>query len=135
MTVGATLLTVTVKVALSAAAAPASVTVMVTVYVPSSAYVWLWSVMSPALVSLKRVSVEASPQSTLTAHGLSAPLSVKLPRSKLLGVPSSAIWSAGGVISGATLLTTTSKVSGSELMPVPDSSTTVTVTVYVPSSA
>ena len=70
-----------------------------------------------------------SPQSTVTCHGESAPGSVKLPRLKLVEVPSLAVWSAGAVTTGMTLATVTWKVLARLLAPVPFSSTTVRVTV------
>src|SRR5919108_542429 len=86
--------------------------------------------MSPSVASLPaKVSTgPPSPQSTMTVHGPSAPGSVKLPRSKLVLLPSSAAWSAGAVTNGARLATLTASVS--ESLP-PSPSLTVTLTLWV----
>ena len=56
------------------------------------------------------VSEVLSPQLTSTAQGLSAPGSVKEPRSKLAELPSSLFWSAGAVTEGGTFVTVTVSV-------------------------
>src|SRR5204862_4397428 len=61
----------------------------------------------PVAVFENVVCAEASPQSTSTAHGLSAPGSVNEPRLKVADVPSFAFWSAGAETDGLTLLTVT----------------------------
>src|SRR5919206_2234582 len=50
-----------------------------------------------------KLSLWESPQSTSTVHGLSAPGSVKEPRSKLCAAPSFELWSAAAVTDGGTL--------------------------------
>jgi hypothetical protein len=79
------------------------------------------------VVAFGSVSEEVSPQSTLTVHGASfTPGSLKLPRLKLVEVPSLAVWSAGAVTTGGLFKTVTCAVS----VPVArSSSVTVTVTV------
>src|SRR2546425_6726553 len=64
--------------------------------------------MIPVEPVLKSVAGLPSPQVTCTAHGESAPGSEKLPRVKLLAVPSVPVWSAAAETDGATLLTVTS---------------------------
>ena len=68
-------------------AVPASETVTLTVYSPSSAYVCDLR-RSPGVASVKVVSAEPSPHSTLTAHGPSSPGSVNEPRLNDFEVPS-----------------------------------------------
>ena len=58
---------------------------------------------------------------------------MKLPREKSFPTPSSAVWSAAAVTTGATSATVIVNVSVSEARA--PSSVTVMVTVYVPSSA
>ena len=69
---------------------------------------WLREPSDPAVVALKVVSGVLSPQLTSTAQGLSAPGSVKEPRSKLGSeLPSSLFWSAGAVTDGGMFVTLT----------------------------
>ena len=90
--------------------------------------------IGPGAPSLKTVSAEASPQSTVTCQGSSSPGSVKQPSANELELPSLAVWLAAAVTTGGTLATVTWKVA-EPLTPAPASSSTVTVTVKVPSSA
>src|SRR2546423_1202974 len=61
-----------------------------------------WAGIVPGAAMVK-LSLCPSPQSTSTVHGLSAPGSVKEPRSKLCDAPSSELWSAAAVTLGGTL--------------------------------
>ncbi len=83
------------------------------------------------LLALKTVLDVPSPQATVTCQGLSAPGSVKEPSVKDLLAPSLAVWAAGAVTVGATLLTVTWKEAWSLLTP----SLTVTVAVKTPDVA
>src|ERR1051326_1316484 len=72
------------------------------------AYVWFCAAIAPWLDVVNEVCEVLSPQSTSTVHGASfAPWSLNEPRSKLVEVPSSAVWFAGELTSGATLATVT----------------------------
>src|ERR671923_1781497 len=53
--------------------------------------------------AIVKLSECPSPQFTSTVHGLSAPGSVKEPRSKLCEAPSLELWSAAAVTDGGTL--------------------------------
>ena len=59
---------------------------------------------------VKVVSAVPSPQFTVTVQGLSLPGSVKEPRVNDLLVPAVAVWLAGAVTTGATLLTVKEKL-------------------------
>src|SRR5919204_6969 len=91
--------------------------------------------MPPALASVNVVAAEPSPQSTLTAHGPSSPGSVNEPRLNDFDVPSSAVWSAAAVTTGATFATVTLKLFSSDGVGAVPASDTFTLTVYTPSSA
>ena len=71
---------------------------------------WLREPSEPGDATLKLESVVPSPQLMSTAQGLSAPGSVKEPRSKLAELPSSLAWLAGAVTVGATFVTLTVSV-------------------------
>src|SRR5919206_404301 len=78
-----------------------------------------------------KLSLWPSPQFTSTVHGLSAPGSVKEPRSKLCDAPSSELWSAAAVTDGGTLLIVTDCVYSVEP---PSLSKILPFTVRVPLS-
>ena len=63
--------------------------------------------IAPGVGSVNTVFAVRSPQSIVTCHGLSAPGSVKLPRSNRVEAPSLAVWLAGAVITGITLAIST----------------------------
>ena len=93
----------------------------------------MWSkLLSVPGVAALNVSLLSSPQSTVTNQGSSSPGSEKEPRSKEVAVASSAIWSDGAVMLGATLFTVTLAV---ESVTPPSLSLIFPPTARVPSSA
>ena len=100
------LLTLTLKVC-DPEAPSLSVTLTVTVYgLPAAvAYVWDWAAMAPAAPAEPEPCADPSPQSTSTAHGLSAPGSPNEPSVKDCDALTVADWSAGADTAGATFVT------------------------------
>ena len=91
---------------------------------------WVVVPSEPAAEAAKFVD-ELSPQATTTAQGASAPGSVKLPRSNVPSVASSATWSAGAVTIGSTLAMATMITFSESVSEPPSSSTTLTATSVV----
>src|SRR2546428_630417 len=94
---------------------------------PLSPYVCACVPSDPMPATLNVVCVVLSPQFTSTAHGLSGPGSLKLPRLNDARAPSLAAWFAGAATVGATLFTVSWKVVDDVVVP----SFAVIVTVWL----
>ena len=92
---------------------------------------WLREPSDPVDAALKLVVADPSPQSTVTAQGVSGPGSVKDPRSKLAELPSSPAWSAGAVTAGGTFATWTTWTDSLALLVPPSESCILILTLAV----